>query len=236
MKKIAMLTAILSAGVFADAPRHNNDPHSVTHTGVHTFKGGFTVAPAGTDDYTITTDSDSSLVVSGLSDVSGDAMCVSSGNVVGTCAAAVFTTSISSPALISPLTGGADDITFKPAGTLGMTLAETTNNLTVVGDITASGADMFATNFNGSNFQSTATGGADDLALKPAGTVKFTVAEAGQVQINGVVSSHSACAAAGDIGKIEMFSVADTVSFCGCWQSGAGTYAWVGLHTGAVCS
>lgn len=161
-----------------------NIAHSVSVNQDYNFNmtGNFTCTPAGTDDINLVTDSDSNLIITGMTDVSGDAVCMSAGNVAGTCAAAVFTTSVSSPALLSPASGGADDITLSPATVTGL-----------------------------------------------------TVAEAGQVQINRVVSSHSACAAAGDRGKIEVYSVGDTVSFCGCWQSGVATYAWVGLHVGASC-
>lgn len=65
-----------------------------------TFTGNVGFTPAGTDDLTITTDVDSKLVLAGLTDVSGDALCISGANVAGTCAAAVFTTSVAAPTLI----------------------------------------------------------------------------------------------------------------------------------------
>ena len=183
---LTLVTMFCSLNALAVVPRYNIDPYSHWYTAEQTFAGGITV--------------DGAMTFSALSDVSGDAVCVSSLNVVGTCAAAVFTTSVSSPILLSPVTGGADDILIKPAGTTAATFAETTGNMTLVGDLTVTGGDITAL-----NMASTATGGADDMTLKPAGTIKFTVAEAGQIQINGIVSSHSSCASAGDRGKLEFF-------------------------------
>lgn len=188
-KKLMVLSGLFLAIVafafhsFA-VPRFNNDPHNVTHTGTHSFKGGMTLAPAGTDDITLTTDADTSLVVTGLTDVSGDAICVSSGNVFGTCAAAVFTTSVSAPALVSPVSGSADDIT-----------------------------------------------------ISPAGTGKFKILENSAIQIMVKVTSHSACAAAGDVGKIELYdNGADKISLCGCVQTAAATFAWEALNeTSGAC-
>lgn len=88
------------------------------------FTGNVAFTPAGTDDMAITTDADSLLTISGLADVSGDALCISGANVLGTCAAAVFTTSVSSPILLSPATGGADDVLIKPAGSTAFTILE----------------------------------------------------------------------------------------------------------------
>lgn len=270
MNKIIVLALfVVSMNSYAVVPSFNVDPYSHRYTAEQFFDGGASIA--------------GDMSFSGLSDVSGDALCINGSDVMGTCAAAVFTTSVSSPILLSPATGSADDITIKPAGTtmmtiaeagnvtiandlivsgnditaktmssaasggaddmtfspagvLGMTLAETTNNLTVVGDITASGADVNSTNFNGSNFKSPATGGADNISVMPAGVAVLNANEAGDVQLMKVVTSHAACAAAGDRGRIELYdNGADKVSFCGCWQSGAGTYAWVALHTGGAC-
>lgn len=311
MNKIAMLAVVMFSFASFAAPRYNIDPYAHWYTAEQTFDGGVVISGG--------------LEFSGMTDVSGDAMCVSAGNVIGTCAAAVFTTSVSSPDYISALTVGADDLEFKPAGTLGMTLAETSGNLTVVGDIIASGNDVTATNLksavtggadditiapagttaltlaettgNGTlvgdlvvtggnvqalNLDSAATGGADDILINPAGVLAMTIAEggnvtivgdliisggdatvsilktpitggadnmdlytggvtsmtleeAGGIQISKVVTVHSTCAASSDRGKIDIFSVGDTVSFCGCWQSAAATYAWVALHVGGVC-
>lgn len=220
MISLVVLGAFIAYNAFA-IPRHNNDPHSVFHKGNHTFDG----------DVNMTGDVNMSggFELDGLADVNGDAVCVESDGDFGTCGAAVFTTSVSSPILQSPLTGGSDNILIKPAGTTMMTIAEA-GNVTVVNDVIVSGGDVQCL-----DVESAATGGADDITISPAGTAKFTVAEAGQIQINGVVSSHSACAAAGDRGKIELYSVANTVSFCGCWQSGVATYAWVALHAGGAC-
>lgn len=313
MKNVLILAvALCSIAAQAVVPRYNIDPYSHWYTAEQTFAGGIVVSGA--------------LEFSALSDVSGDAMCISAGSVVGTCAAAVFTTSVSSPIILSPATGSADDILIKPAGTTAATFAETSGNLTIVGDLIASGNDLTATNMKSAvtggadditfqpggataltlaettgdatlvgdlvvtgdditslNYKSAVTGGADDMTFQPGGATAFTlaettgngtlvgdltvsggditainmssaatgsaddmsfkpatvavlnVAEAGEIQMMKKVTSHAACAAVGDLGRIELFGVADTVNLCVCVQTAAATFAWTAIPAGGAC-
>lgn len=227
---LAVSLALFAFKSMAGVPRFNIDPYSHHYTADQSFAGDVSV----TGDVTMS--------------------------------GAFSPATVTSEVYQSAATGGNDDMIFKPAGTLGMTLAENGNltvvgavagsnlsgsntgdqTITLTGAVTGSGTGSFATTFNPVAvfptsvstpiILSPATGGADDIDMKPATVSVFKVTEAGEVQLTKPVTAHSACAAAGDVGRIDVFSVGDTKSFCGCWQSGAGTYAWVGLHAGAVCS
>ncbi len=166
MKKIVVLTfSLLSLSAVADIKLERS---KVTYLAEQTFtqavnlSGGFEL--------------------DGLSDVTGDALCVSSLDVIGTCGIAVFTTSVSTPAVVSPATGGSDPVVISPAGVAGL-----------------------------------------------------TINEAGDVHINRVVTSHGACAADADTGRIENYGVGDTISICACEKTAAATYAWKALSGTGTC-
>lgn len=222
MRNILTLAIVLcSLSAMAVVPKYNVDPYSHRYTASQSFEGGITVSGGMTMS--------GALTYTGLSDVSGDALCLSGASVLGTCGAAVFTTSVSSPILLSPLTGSADDILIKPAGTTALTVSEG-GNATLVGDLTVSGNDITA-----KNMSSAATGSADDMSFKPATVAVLNVAEAGEIQMMKKVTAHAACAAVGDIGRIELFGVADTVNLCVCIQSAADTFSWTPIPAAGAC-
>lgn len=131
--------------------------------------------------------------------------------------------------LTSTATGGSDNILIKPAGTTALTIAEG-GNATLVGDLTVSGGDVTAINFS-----SAATGSADDMSFKPATVAVLNIAEAGEIQMMKKVTAHAACAAEADLGRIELFGVADTVNLCVCVQTAAATFAWTAIPAGGAC-
>lgn len=110
----------------------------------------------------------------------------------------------------------------------GCTVDPATGDLSCSGDYAMGGQDL----------KTTATGGADDIRLLPASVTDtgLTITEAGAILIKKVVTTHGACAAAGDRGRMEMYDDAsDHVSLCVCEQTAAATYAWKALSSTGVC-
>ncbi len=116
-----------------------------------TADGAISFTPGSTSDITFTTDSDSTLILAGLTSASGTALCIDGGNNVVTCASGSSVTGSGAANRVaywssaSALTSSAN-FTFDPAATSGTTFAVTNTGLTTGSTLSVTGTNTATTN------------------------------------------------------------------------------------------